>query len=66
MSSFTLLFILNFLVHTLLLIGGVFLGKKLQILKNINNDLTSFFKRGNMQSTKILNEDFFLDFGGFC
>lgn len=49
--------------HTLLLVGGVFLKKK--NYKYAHNDLTIIFKRATMQSTKKLNDDFSLIFGGF-
>lgn len=48
--------------HTLLLVGGVFLKKN---YKYAHNDLTILFKRATMQSTKKLNDDFSLIFGGF-
>jgi|GEM_PF-4420650 hypothetical protein len=48
--------------HTLLLVGGVFLKKN---YKYAHNDLTILFKRATMQSTKKLNDDFSLVFGGF-
>lgn len=48
--------------HTLLLVGGVFLKKN---YKYAHYDLTILFKRATMQSTKKLNDDFSLVFGGF-
>lgn len=48
--------------HTLLLVGGVFLKKN---YKYAHNDLTILFKRATMQSTKKLNDNFSLIFGGF-
>ena len=48
--------------HTLLLVGGVYLKKN---YKYAHNDLTILFKRATMQSTKKLNDDFSLIFGGF-
>ena len=51
--------------HTLLLVGGVFLKKNKKNYKYAHNDLTILFKRANMQSTKKLNDNFSLIFGGF-
>lgn len=51
--------------HTLLLVGGVFLKKNKKIYKYAHNDLTILFKRATMQSTKKLNDNFSLIFGGF-
>ena len=51
--------------HTLLLVGGVFFEKKKKNYKYAHNDLTILFKRATMQSTKKLNDDFSLIFGGF-
>ena len=51
--------------HTLLLVGGVFLKKIKKFCKCVHNDLTILFKRATMQSTKKLNDDFSLIFGGF-
>lgn len=64
MSKLLLLFIFNKYIHTLLLVGGVFLKKNKKFFKYAHNDLTIIFKRGTMQSTKILNDDFSLTFGG--
>ena len=51
--------------HTLLLVGGVFLKKIKKLCKYAHNDLTILFKRATMQSTKKLNDNFSLIFGGF-
>ena len=51
--------------HTLLLVGGVFLKQVKNFFKYVHNDLTILFKRATMQSTKKLNDDFSLIFGGF-
>lgn len=51
--------------HTLLLVGGVFLKKIKKNYKYAHNDLTILFKRATMQSTKKLNDNFSLIFGGF-
>ena len=66
MYKLTLLFIFNKFIHTLLLVGGVFLKKIKKFFKYTHNDLTTLFKRGTMQSTKKLNDNFSLVFGGLC
>lgn len=66
MSKLILLFIFTKFIHTLLLVGGVFLKKIKKFFKYAHNDLTILFKRGTMQSTKRLNDNFSLVFGGFC
>ncbi len=65
MSKLILLFISIKFIHTLLLVGGVFLKKIEKVFKYAHNDLTILFKQGNMQSTKRLNDNFSLIFGGF-
>ena len=45
--------------------GGVFLKKFKKFFKYAHNDLTILFKRGTIQSTKRLNNDFSFIFGGF-
>ena len=51
--------------HTLLLVGGVFLKKIKKFFKYAHNDLTIILNKATMQSTKKLNDDFSLIFGGF-
>ncbi len=65
MPKLILLFISIKLIHTLLLVGGVFLKKNKKSFKYTHNDLI-LLKRGTMQSTKRLNDNFSLVFGGFC
>ena len=62
MSNFVFNSLNKITFHTLLLVGGVFLKKN---YKYAHNDLTILFKRATMQSTKKLNDDFSLIFGGF-
>lgn len=66
MSKLILLFILFKFIHTLLLIGGVFLKKFKKFFKYAYNDLTISFKRGTIQANKRFNDNFSLVFGDFC
>lgn len=65
MSNFVFNSLNKITFHTLLLVGGVFLKKNKKNYKYVHNDLTILFKRATMQSTKKLNDDFSLIFGGF-
>lgn len=65
MSNFVFNSLNKITFHTLLLVGGVFLKKNKKNYKYAHNDLTILFKRATMQSTKKLNDDFSLIFGGF-
>ena len=65
MSNFVFNSLNKITFHTLLLVGGVFLKKNKKNYKYPHNDLTILFKRATMQSTKKLNDDFSLIFGGF-
>lgn len=65
MSNFVFNSLNKITFHTLLLVGGVFLKKNKKNYKYAHNDLTILFKRATMQSTKKLNDDFSLLFGGF-
>ena len=65
MSNFVCNSLNKITFHTLLLVGGVFLKKNKKNYKYAHNDLTILFKRATMQSTKKLNDDFSLIFGGF-
>ena len=65
MSNFVFDSLNEIAFHTLLLVGGVFLKKIKKFCKYANNDLTILFKRATMQSTKKLNDNFSLIFGGF-
>ena len=65
MSNFVSDSLNKIVFHTLLLVGGVFLKKVKKFFKYTHNDLTIFFKRATMQSTKKLNDNFSLVFGGF-
>lgn len=65
MSNFVSASLNEISFHTLLLVGGVFLKKNKKNYKYAHNDLTILFKRATMQSTKKLNDNFSLIFGGF-
>lgn len=65
MSNFVSASLNEISFHTLLLVGGVFLKKIKKFCKYVHNDLTILFKRATMQSTKKLNDNFSLIFGGF-
>lgn len=65
MSNFVFNSLNKITFHTLLLVGGVFLKKNKKNYKYDHNDLTILFKRATMQSTKKLNDNFSLIFGGF-